>query len=48
MPGSVVPWGRDQRPAFDAMLKDAVRQPFNILLVWSIDRLTPSASGHQG
>ena len=31
--------GRDQRPAFDAMLKDAVRRRFDILLVWSIDRL---------
>ena len=31
--------GRDQRPAFDQMLKDAVRGRFNVLLVWSIDRL---------
>ena len=31
--------GRDQRPAFDAMLKDAVRRRYDILLVWSIDRL---------
>jgi DNA invertase Pin-like site-specific DNA recombinase len=31
--------GRDQRPAFDAVLKDAVRRRFDILLVWSIDRL---------
>ena len=31
--------GRDQRPAFDQMLKDAVRRRFDILLVWSIDRL---------
>ena len=31
--------GRDQRPAFDAMLKDAVRRRFDILMVWSIDRL---------
>jgi DNA invertase Pin-like site-specific DNA recombinase len=31
--------GRDQRPVFDAMLKDAVRRRFDILLVWSIDRL---------
>src|SRR6478736_47798 len=31
--------GRDQRPAFDTMLKDAVRRRFDILLVWSIDRL---------
>src|SRR6202162_3412729 len=31
--------GRDQRPAFDAILKDAVRRRFDILMVWSIDRL---------
>jgi DNA invertase Pin-like site-specific DNA recombinase len=31
--------GRDQRPAFDAMLKDAVRRRFDALMVWSIDRL---------
>ena len=31
--------GRDQRPAFDQMLKDAVRGKFHVLMVWSIDRL---------
>jgi DNA invertase Pin-like site-specific DNA recombinase len=31
--------GTDQRPAFDAMLKDAVRRLFDVLMVWSIDRL---------
>src|ERR1700686_610543 len=31
--------GREQRPAFDAMLKDAVRRRYYILMVWSIDRL---------
>jgi DNA invertase Pin-like site-specific DNA recombinase len=31
--------GRDQRPAFDQLLKDAVRRRFDILMVWSIDRL---------
>jgi DNA invertase Pin-like site-specific DNA recombinase len=30
---------RDQRPAFDTMLKDAVRRRFDVLMVWSIDRL---------
>jgi DNA invertase Pin-like site-specific DNA recombinase len=30
--------GRDQRPAFDQLLKDAVRRKFDILMVWSIDR----------
>src|ERR1700733_4482142 len=31
--------GRDKRPAFDQMLKDAVRRGFDVLIVWSIDRL---------
>ena len=31
--------GREQRPAFDAILKDAVRRRYDILMVWSIDRL---------
>jgi DNA invertase Pin-like site-specific DNA recombinase len=31
--------GRDKRPAFDAMLKDAMRRRFDVLLIWSMDRL---------
>jgi DNA invertase Pin-like site-specific DNA recombinase len=31
--------GRDQRPAFNQMLKDAVRGRFQVIMVWSIDRL---------
>src|ERR1700739_3135257 len=31
--------GRNKRPAFDQMLKNAVRRKFDILMVWSIDRL---------
>jgi DNA invertase Pin-like site-specific DNA recombinase len=31
--------GRDKRPKFDAMLKDAIRREFDILAVWSVDRL---------
>jgi len=31
--------GRDKRPGFDHMLKDAVRGRFNVLMIWSIDRL---------
>jgi DNA invertase Pin-like site-specific DNA recombinase len=31
--------GRDQRPAFNQMLKDAVRRKFDVIMVWSIDRL---------
>ena len=31
--------GRDKRPAFDAMLKAAVRREFDVISVWSSDRL---------
>lgn len=34
--------GWNQRPAFDRMLKETVRRPFDILMVWSIDRLGSS------
>jgi len=36
--------GRDQRPAFDTMLKDAMRRRYDILMVWSIDRLGAASS----
>ena len=31
--------GRDKRPGFDAMLKAAVRREFDVIAVWSSDRL---------
>jgi DNA invertase Pin-like site-specific DNA recombinase len=31
--------GRDQRPAFDNMLKAATRKEFDVILAWSVDRL---------
>ena len=31
--------GRDKRPAFDRMLKDALRRRFDVCMCWSIDRL---------
>jgi DNA invertase Pin-like site-specific DNA recombinase len=31
--------GRDKRPQFDAMCKDAARRQFNIVMAWSVDRL---------
>src|SRR5215212_9185803 len=31
--------GRDQRPGFDRMLKDATAGRFDILASWSVDRL---------
>jgi DNA invertase Pin-like site-specific DNA recombinase len=32
--------GREKRPAFDRMLNDAAKRRFDILLVWSADRLS--------
>ena len=31
--------GRDKRPAFDKLCKDAVRRRFDVVAVWSVDRL---------
>jgi DNA invertase Pin-like site-specific DNA recombinase len=31
--------GRDQRAQFDAMLKDATRRRFDVIMAWSVDRL---------
>ena len=31
--------GRDRRPGLDAMLKDAGRRKFDIVMAWAIDRL---------
>jgi DNA invertase Pin-like site-specific DNA recombinase len=31
--------GRDQRPEFDRLLKDATRRKFDVLMAWSVDRL---------
>jgi DNA invertase Pin-like site-specific DNA recombinase len=31
--------GRDKRPGFDAMLKDAGRRKFDVVMAWAIDRL---------
>src|ERR1700678_1497734 len=36
--------GRDRRPGFDAMLKDATRRRFDVLMFWSIDRLGRSTA----
>ena len=36
--------GRDSRPGFNAMLNDATRRRFNVLLFWSIDRLAGSTA----
>ena len=31
--------GRDKRPAFDRLLKDAARRRFEVVMAWSVDRL---------
>ena len=36
--------GRDKRPAFDTMLKDALRRRFDVLMFWSIDRIGRSTA----
>src|SRR4051794_40011496 len=36
--------GRDKRPGLDAMLKDAVRRKFDVVMAWSVDRLGRSLS----
>jgi DNA invertase Pin-like site-specific DNA recombinase len=32
--------GRDKRPAFDLLNKDAVRRRFDIVMAWSVDRIS--------
>lgn len=36
---------RDQRPAFDQMLRDATRRRFDMIASWSVDRLGRSLQG---
>jgi DNA invertase Pin-like site-specific DNA recombinase len=31
--------GRDKRPAFDRLHKDATRRKFDVVMAWSVDRL---------
>jgi DNA invertase Pin-like site-specific DNA recombinase len=35
---------RDKRPDFDAMMKDATRRRFDVVMVWAIDRLGRSVA----
>ncbi|MER8484251.1 recombinase family protein [Mesorhizobium sp. M1322] len=37
--------GRDRRPAYDQMLKDAVRAKFDVLMSWDVSRLGRSLTG---
>lgn len=38
MRGSAEPGGRDERPAFDRLLKDATRRKFDMVVAWSVER----------
>src|SRR5262245_3045400 len=31
--------GREERPAFDSLCKDAARREFDMIMAWSVDRL---------
>ena len=31
--------GRDKRPAFNALLRDAAKRQFDMVMAWSVDRL---------
>jgi DNA invertase Pin-like site-specific DNA recombinase len=37
--------GREKRPAFDRMLRAAVRREFDVIMAWSVDRLGRSLQG---
>lgn len=37
--------GREKRPAYDQMLKDAVRSKFDVVMAWDVSRLGRSLSG---
>jgi DNA invertase Pin-like site-specific DNA recombinase len=34
--------GRDKRPRFDALCKGAIRRDFDVVMAWSVDRLSRS------
>src|ERR1700704_5368641 len=34
--------GRDKRPAFDALCRDATQRRFDVVMAWSVDRLRRS------
>src|SRR5499426_765647 len=36
--------GREQRPAFDALWRGAIRREFDVVMVWAVDRLGRSLS----
>jgi DNA invertase Pin-like site-specific DNA recombinase len=40
--------GRDKRPAFDKMCKDATRRKFDVVMAWAIDRIGRSVHDVSG
>jgi DNA invertase Pin-like site-specific DNA recombinase len=37
--------GRDKRPQFDALCRDATQRQFDLVMAWSVDRLGRSLQG---
>jgi len=37
--------GRDKRPAFDRLCRDAARREFDMVMAWSVDRPTAALGG---
>ena len=37
--------GRDKRPAFDKLCRDAARREFDVVMAWSVDRLELAGPG---
>ena len=35
--------GRDKRPAFDRLCRDAAKRQFDMVMAWSVDRSTPAS-----
>src|SRR5256884_8073665 len=40
--------GRDKRPAFDSLCRDATKRQFDLIMAWSVDRLGPAPPGPSG
>jgi DNA invertase Pin-like site-specific DNA recombinase len=39
--------GRDKRPAFDRLCRDAAKRQFEMMMAWSVDRLGRSLCEHK-
>ena len=40
--------GRDKRPAFDKLCRDAARREFDLVMAWSVDHATHGAGSGGG